>query len=751
MFKTVMVVLGCGALGLGLGLFALGRGFGGQHDSEILEPVHAPRPQELDASRAREQARTAAAAGGGASTKQILFGDLHAHTTISFDAFMLNLPLLGGRGAAPPADACDFARHCAALDFWSINDHAANITAADWENTTRAIRQCNDVAGDPADPDLVSYLGWEWTQAGLTPEQHYGHKNVVLRHTDDARIPTRPIAASAGGLASTPPPVLARGLAATFDPRFRDLAARWTALSGMDVCEDAPVRSLPSDCREIAATPADLFRKLDDWGNDAIVIPHGTTWGTYTPPRSSLDKQLVGEMHDPDRQTLIEIYSGHGDGEVARAWRAVDVDENGALVCPRPTPEYLPACWRAGEIIEARCLAEGAGEGEGVAEADCAERAAVARAHAAAAGVSPQATVPGVTGAELLDAGQCRDCDQPSFSYRPGGSVQYALALSEPGSDGPGAAAGEPRRFRFGFIASSDIHSARPGTGYKEVRELSESPARDRPDGEGIVAAFFTGRSEEPMARSRSIEAAREILSGLQLYETERTRSFLYTGGLMAVHAGARDRDSIWEAMARREVYGTSGPRILLWFDLVDGENVWPMGSAVERDRAPTFRVRAVGSLEQIEGCPESAHAALGEERLASLCAGECYHPGDRRRPITRIDVVRIRPRVDASESIESLIDDPWRSFSCSGDPDGCEAVFVDTEFEALGRDAVYYARVFEQPTPAVNGRPLRCVFDEAGACTETRLCGDDGDCLDPYAQRAWSSPIFVDRSAGGG
>ena len=127
--------------------------------------------------------------------KHILFGDLHAHTTYSFDAYNISLPMYGGEGSHPPADACDFARYCSALDFWSINDHAEGLTPLQWAQTKDVVRECNTVAGDPANPDMVTFLGWEWTQIGDKPGNHYGHKNVVLRDIEDERVPARPISA----------------------------------------------------------------------------------------------------------------------------------------------------------------------------------------------------------------------------------------------------------------------------------------------------------------------------------------------------------------------------------------------------------------------------------------------------------------------------------------------------------------------------------------------------------------------------
>ena len=108
--------------------------------------------------------------------KVIYFGDFHVHSTFSADAMLFSLPIMGGEGVHPVADACDFARYCSNLDFFSINDHAELLTKRQWIDTIDSIQSC-DATNSESNPDLTPFLGWEWTQVDPNPENHYGHKN----------------------------------------------------------------------------------------------------------------------------------------------------------------------------------------------------------------------------------------------------------------------------------------------------------------------------------------------------------------------------------------------------------------------------------------------------------------------------------------------------------------------------------------------------------------------------------------------
>lgn len=724
---------GCLSVVLGLVLLVLAFWlvYGGAKEQVDGEIARIPLAPERVAARASGQERAAP------NANRILFGDLHVHTTLSVDAFMWSLPLMGGEGVHPPADACDFARFCSQLDFYALTDHAEALNPRTWEMSRESVRQCNAVAAESEQPDVIAFTGFEWTQVGLTPQEHFGHKNVIFKYDADDELPARPIAAPGmatrafSKLSALWPLLTIPARAFPNQQGYLDFARHIRENGRYPVCPDGfDSRELPADCRERAATPDVLFRKLHEWGFDTLVIPHGTTWGFYTPLGYTWDKQLRSDLDDDSLQRLIEVFSGHGNSEEYRDFRSAIVKDDG-LECPPPVEGYEACCWRAGEIIRERC--------EDPESEVCQRRVDKARADYLRVGLAGHVTLPGEDVPDWQDCGQCTDCYLPAFQYRPGGAAQYILAK------GDFVNPDEPRHSTMGFIASSDNHSARPGTGYKEFGRLKMTEARGAPS-ESWRASMFGSRGEpEPESVTYTIDGLMER-PPFELMWMERQASFFITGGLVAVHADERSREAIWDALHSRNVYGTSGDRILLWFDLKNApDGPVPMGSELSFDGIPRFQVRAAGSFEQKPGCSPDVLEALGQDRVQRICAGECYNPSDVRRRITRVEVIRIQRQQREDERVADLIEDPWKVIPCPEGPELCVVEFEDPAYPKLGRDLLYYVRAIQEPTPTVNAGGLRCRDGECNPCYGNFRTPTSDDCLSDAEERAWSSPIFLE------
>ncbi len=266
--------------------------------------------------------------------------------------------------------------------------------------------------------------------------------------------------------------------------------------------------------------------------------------------------------------------------------------------------------------------------------------------------------------------------------------------------------------FKFGLIASTDTHLGTPGA----IEE------RDHPGHGGAGAP-----------------APRDVPKGLP-------DDFEFNpGGLAVIWAEENSRDALFEAMRRREVYGTSGPRHVVRFF---------GGWELPRDLCsqPEFVETGYAS-----GVPMGGDLPARTAERPSFAVSALRDPGTAQRPgvpLQRIQIVKGwlengTPR----EQVYEVAGDPENTASvdlatCEPRGPGSDSlcsVWSDPHFDARQR-AFYYARVVENPscrwsTFACNATRVDC-SDPEKVPEELAACCEPGRAK-TIQERSWTSPIW--------
>jgi hypothetical protein len=272
--------------------------------------------------------------------------------------------------------------------------------------------------------------------------------------------------------------------------------------------------------------------------------------------------------------------------------------------------------------------------------------------------------------------------------------------------------------FKLGLIGSTDTHLGTPG--------LADEAAFP-----GHGAGGDTTRNEIPLVPDRL---------------------FLNPGGLAAVWAEENSRDALFDAMRRREVYGTSGPRLVV---RLFGGFGFPDDLCHRGDVAASGYAGGVPMGGDLPPAPPAAAPRFVVDALAD--------PGDADRPLVPLDRIQIvKVWLEDGAARERVFDVAGEAATEAGvDPATCAptgtgktalcTVWTDAEFDR-SRPAVYYARVLETPT---------CRWS-THACLAARVrCDRPGEvpaelayCCNPEAataiqERAWTSPIWYTPAPG--
>ena len=265
--------------------------------------------------------------------------------------------------------------------------------------------------------------------------------------------------------------------------------------------------------------------------------------------------------------------------------------------------------------------------------------------------------------------------------------------------------------FKFGMVGGTDTHNGTPGA----------TDERNYQGHHGVE----DGSPE-----------AREAMPTIAVFTPQRAKS---SGGLTAIWAGENSRDELFSALKRKEVYATSGTRIVLQFfggwdfplqmepnaDLSErgyrlgvpmGGDLWSSDEAAARFIARASRGIDGAKLQRIQIVKGWLEGGTTKEAVYDVVCSDGLVPDDKTRRCPDN-----RARVDLSNC--SLSDDRGA--------ESLEVVWQDPDFDPR-EAAFYYARVLENPS---------CRWSTYESLREGKalLAGVDA----VIQERAWSSPIW--------
>ena len=283
--------------------------------------------------------------------------------------------------------------------------------------------------------------------------------------------------------------------------------------------------------------------------------------------------------------------------------------------------------------------------------------------------------------------------------------LKAGLALGRPQSLGVNP-------FRLGFVGATDSHFGTPGN-TEEASFQGSHPSTASPD---------------------------QLLG-----EIENN-----PGGLTVAWAEENSRDSIFEALRRRETYATSGTRpIVRFFGGWDyPKNLCKSDRFVEEGYAGGVPMGGFLAEPRQPGAPRFAVSVLKDPAGSDLQAVQIVKGWVDASGATHEAIYDVAGSRDDGASVEPSTCAP----TGSGATSLC-ALWTDPSFDA-GEPAFWYVRVLENPTcrwstrycqaHGVNPFDANCADEASAAGSQYSACCDTDTVVRPVIQeRAWTSPIW--------